>query len=148
MGYFSIRDSATGSNVSIKSTAYGSTFVSNSVSMVAVPDDRVFFSKYTNDLTSHILLAAAAGSPDIMRNYICALQIANEGGTASRVSIFNGVPGSPDVALVHFYVPAGNTHSAIFPIPLQSSHSTPFYFRANSLSSIFVSGQGFASADV
>jgi hypothetical protein len=98
------------------------------------------------DTTSHAVIVAPTTSPDLSyRNYICSVQVANKGGTAALVQLQDGAPASPDNALAFIYVPAGNTVTAVYQVPLMCTAGNAFDAQADAASTIYVSAQGFVA---
>lgn len=148
---FTIRDFFSGVRKTIKTTSTGTDPDELHVphhnvehATIAPPGETCYGVALTTDVFKHQLIAAYPPSPDLtQRTYLCAIQVANKGGTAALVSIYDGAATSPDVAIGYVYVPANNTVAVNFPIPLRSSVSTAIYFAADAVSTIYVSGQGY-----
>jgi hypothetical protein len=100
---------------------------------------------FTNT-TKHILLAAPGDSPAVKKTHLVSIQVANKGGSAVLISIYDGTAGSPDVALAFLYCPAGNTVSVNYSIPLPATAGNGIYVAADASSTtVYVSGQGYAA---
>lgn len=145
-----IRDYATGATRTVKAQVDGSSeyIPHHNIDWftVAHPDSMVRSTASTSDTLAHDLIAAPSGSPDLsLRNYISAIQVANKGGSAALISIYDG-PSSPDVALAYIYCPAGNTVAVYYPIPLKASVGNAVRFSADASSTtIYVSAQGYTN---
>ena len=101
----------------------------------------------TTDVASHTLFSAPANSPDLSyRNYVCSVQVANKGGSASLVGIYDGSITSPDVAMAYLMVPTGQTVTAVFQVPLRGSVASAINILADTASTIYVSAQGYVAA--
>jgi len=98
----------------------------------------------TTDTSNHSLISAPAASPATTRNYVASVQVANSSGTATLVRILDGNAVSPDVALAYLYVPAGNSVTAVYSVPLKATLGNAIYFAAGtSVSTLYISAQGF-----
>jgi hypothetical protein len=141
-----IRDNTSGASKSVRTSSVASVHYPHHVFERAPRDDMVRGTAFIADTTSHSVIVAPANSPDLSyRNYICSVQVANKGGTAALVQFQDGAPASPDNALAFIYVPAGNTVTAVYDVPLRCSVATAFDAQADAASTIYVSAQGFVA---
>ena len=141
-----VRDFQSGSAVPCETSYYSSTgyHTPHHVYRAAIPADMVYGVASSTDTSDHALISAPAASPATTRNYVHSIQCANSGGSASLVRIIDGAASSPDVALAYIYVPAGNTITAEFIVPLKGSIGNPIYFSCGtSTTTMYVSAQGF-----
>lgn len=110
---------------------------------IAPSDDLVRAAVFAADASAHVLFAAPASSPDVNRNHVASLQVANQGGTAVLLGLYDGSPGSPDVGMAFVYVPANSSVCVVFQAPLRGSAGNAIYFKASATSSLVVSAQGY-----
>jgi len=140
-----VRDYTLGTAKDVKSTDNSSVHTPHhnvDEMTLALPANMLNGTAYLTDTTMTDLLAAPATSPDVRRNHVCAVQVANKGGTAALVGIYDGSP-SPDVAMAWVYVPNGNTVAVVYPIPLRATAGNAVRVAADASSTIYVSAQGY-----
>lgn len=143
-----VRDNTTGSSKTVATKLDpSSNHLPVHVVTCAAPGDMVRGMVVTTDVASHELFAAPTQSPDLSyRNYVCSVQVANKGGSASLVGIYDGSIISPDVAMAYLMVPTGDTRTAEFRIPLRGSVGNAINVLADTASTIYVSAQGYRAA--
>lgn len=145
----SIRDYATGNAKNIKTQFNASSeyIPHHNIDWLTIahPDSMVRGAVKTTDTLTHDLITAPAGSPDLsLRNYVSAIQVANKGGSAALISIYDG-PSSPDVGIAFIYCPAGATVAVEYPIPIRASVGNAVRFAADASSTIYVCAQGYTN---
>ena len=143
-----VRDNTTGSSKTVATKLdTSSNHLPIHVVTHAAPADMARGMVVTTDVASHELFAAPANSPDLSyRNYVCSIQVANKGGSASLVGIYDGSITSPDIAMAYLMVPTGQTVTAVFEVPLRGSVATAINVLADTASTIYISAQGYVSA--
>lgn len=141
-----VRDQTTSSAKSVRTTSISSVHFPHHVTYPAPRDDMVRGTALLSDTLQHTVIAAPANSPDLSyRNYICSVQVANKGATAALVQLQDGTVASPDNALAFIYVPANDTRSVVFPVPLVCTVANAFEAQADAASTIYVSAQGYVA---
>jgi len=139
-----VRDNVDGTSKAVATKLDSTTHYPVHVVTRAIGDDIRNAMVVTTDTASHELFSAPTASPDLShRVYIGSVQIANDGGSASLVGIYDGAITSPDVAKSYIKVPAGDTITVVYDPPLQFTVANAVNILAATASTIYVSAQGF-----
>ena len=139
-----VRDNTTVTSKSVATKLDSSTHYPVHVVTRAIGIDLRNAMVVTTDVASHELFSAPAESPDLShRVYIGSIQVANDGGSASLVGIYDGTITSPDVAKTYVKVPANDTVTVVYDPPLQFTAANAVNILAATVSTIYVSAQGW-----
>jgi hypothetical protein len=101
--------------------------------------------KITTAGVKSLLIAAPAASPDLGQTtaYLKSIQVANKGGTAALISLYDGSATSPDVAIGFIYVPASTTVPVVYDIAIHATAGNAIYAMADAVSTIYLTAQGY-----